>query len=469
MKLKFAALLMAILLTAGCFAACSDPADDNGDSESASPVESTRDEQSEENTEADTEEDTEADTEADTEEDTEADTEEDTEADTEEDTEADTEEDTEADTEEDTEADTEDEDEEEEERLIPKLYKLTSSTEGVKILGERNLASENSLHMDWSCSGAEFTIDLKGGSIRFNFIASNSCMFRVWVDGEVYKQNGSEYFTIGSTNGTIALNGITPGKHTIKIMKVTGYTLARAELTSVTFAGDLLTDTDTSDKELYIEFVGDSITCGWGTIGNHTGAYSDQDGTLAYSYLLAEALGADYSMTALSGQGLLCGAPGVTNGYLYASPLKDNTNQYSFERKADIVVINIGTNDYSKKVGEAEFKAAYKSFLQTVKEKNGKECKILCLYNTMNDTYANAILEACREMGGELEAIVTYKLDRASGTTPNIVGHPTAEENKAYAEVLKDIILNLPERFDPTLNVIPEGDGDDDVIDFEAF
>lgn len=348
------------------------------------------------------------------------------------------------------------------ETLTPQMFKLTSTTPGVKVLGVRNLASESSLHMDWSCSGAEFGIDLKGGTVRLNFKASANCFIRIWVDGNEYKQNGSEYFTISNMSGSIVLNDIPAGQHAIRVMKVTGYTLARAELTGVIFAGSMVTDLiDTADKDTYIEFVGDSITCGWGTIGEHTGAYTDQDGTYAYSYLLAKEFDADYSMTALSGQGLLCGNPGVTNGYLYADPIGNGETKYDFARKADIVVINIGTNDFSKNVGEAEFKAAYLAFLRTVREKNGEDCKILCLYNTMNDTYAQAILSAVEEFGGTLAGVTTYKLNRADGNH-----HPNIAEHIAYAEALKDVIKNLPTKFESGIIHIPEEDGSRDSMDF---
>ena len=297
----------------------------------------------------------------------------------------------------------------EEDPMQVKTFKLTSSTPGIKVLGVRSLASQSGLHMDWSCSGAEFGIDLKGDTVRLNFKVSASCYMRVWVDGEEYKYNGSEYFTVSALSSSIVLNDLSVGTHTIRVMKVTGYTLARAELVGVMFAGSLLTDAvDASDKDTYIEFVGDSITCAWGTIGEHGGAYTDQDGTLAYSYLLAEKLNADYSMTALSGQGLLYGTPGVTNGYLYADPIGNSEVQYDFARKADIVVINIGTNDCYQNVGEDEFKTAYLSFLETVREKNGDSCKILCLYNAMNDTYSNAILAAVKEFGGEFNGVSVY-------------------------------------------------------------
>ena len=125
------------------------------------------------------------------------------------------------------------------------------------------------------------------------------------------------------------------------------------------------------------------------------------------------------------------GNPGMTKGYLYGSPLRDSETEYGFERKADIVVINIGTNDYGYReqygIDEAAFKEAYLDFLKTVYRKNGANCKIYCLYNSMNDTFAQAILEACEEVGGEAAGVYTLELERAAS------GHPTLEEQNAYA------------------------------------
>ena len=355
-----------------------------------------------------------------------------------------------------------------EQPVTPTIHRITAETAGVKVLGERYLASENSLHLDWTCSGAEFVVDLKGTSILFNFTVSADCYFRVWVDGEVYLQSGSEYHTVTTGTGMLYVKGLTAGKHTIRIMKVTGYTLARAELTGVTFAGSILADTDTSDKELYIEFIGDSITCGWGTIGEHKGAYTDQDGTLAYPYLLAEALDADYSMVGISGHKLVehlikKDADGNIDEsmYLKTSHLKSPNASYDFARQADIVVINIGTNDVSYSVGAEKFEDYYYTLLQTVREKNGDDCKILCLYNAMNYTYESSILSACERVGGEANGVTVFKLDRAANNA-----HPNIAEHAAYAAELKNVILNLPAPIAPTITVIPEGDGDLDGIDF---
>ena len=84
------------------------------------------------------------------------------------------------------------------------------------------------------------------------------------------------------------------------------------------------------------------------------------------------------------------------------------------------------------KSDKARFKAAYLAFLKTVAEKNGADCQIYCLYNTMNDTFKDAILEAVAEFGGEAKNVYTYQMTKAAS------GHPTIEENEKYtADLLK--------------------------------
>ncbi len=317
-----------------------------------------------------------------------------------------------------------------------KTTKLNSNTAGIKIIGERSLASTKEINCDWSCSGIELKINCNGGDIKFAVATQGgSAYFRAFLDGKEWiKSDGTIYYDI-NTSGVVKLSNVPAGVHTVRVIKVTGYTISRASISSVTYSGTI-EKTAPADNAKYIEFVGDSIGCAWGTIGQNQGAYTDQDGTLAYTYLLADALGADYSMTALSGQGLLCGNPGMKDGYKYASPMKDRENQYTFERKADLVVINIGTNDdYQKNeagITAQSFKAAYKAFIQYVREKNGADCKILCLYNCMNDGYGTQIAEVCAELGGSAAGIECVKLDRAAGNK-----HPSISEHKAYFNTLK--------------------------------
>lgn len=342
----------------------------------------------------------------------------------------------------DTESDTTKETENEDVPKLPvKTYKITDSTAGIKVLGERYLSSTEQLNCDWTGSGLEMNIYHSGGNITFTASASADCYFRAYVDGEVWNNVGkTPYYTVYKSKTDIVLRDVPTGEHVIKLIKVTGYTLSLAQVHDVTFAGTI-SETAPADKELYIEFLGDSISCGWGTIGTKDGKYTGQDGTVAYPLMVAEALNADYSVTALSGQGLIyCGAPNpnLQTGYMYGSARRSVEEEYAFERKSDIVVVNIGTNDYNKRdqVNAEDFGDAYLELLKTIKEKNGEDCIIYCLYNTMNDTFHEELLAACAEFGGEAKGVYTVKMVKA---TRGASGHPSLEEQEYYAEFLTEL------------------------------
>ena len=170
-------------------------------------------------------------------------------------------------------------------------------------------------------------------------------------------------------------------------------------------------------------------------------------------------------MTALSGHRLVehfikMGEGGDLSQSLYLLN-RPSDDPYGFERKADIVVINLGTNDYYQKYTAEQFEDYYYTLIKTVKEKNGDNCKILCLNGAMGDNYDDAILSAVERAGGRVEAIYAHKLTTSGG-------HPTEEQHAAYAEELLPIIKELPDRFVPTITIVPEGDGDSDIIEFDA-
>ena len=355
----------------------------------------------------------------------------------------------------------------------PTTTPLNANTAGIKILGERAYVSEDEqqINCDWTCSGIEFVLNSLGGSVSFEAGSDKPCLFRAYVNGTEWKNGISSYFEV-SGETTITLKNVPVGELTIRLVKVTGHTLARAQLYSMTYYGTL-SETAPADKELYIEFIGDSISCGWGVVGAHDGTYAAQDGTYAYPYLLSNRLNADYAVTALSGQGVLfhgTGMPNMLNGYLLASPLRNSAALYGFERKADIVVVNIGTNDYSHRgsngITAESFADAYKEMLETIREKNGADCRIVCLYNTMNDTFADGIVAACHELGGMSAGFYTYEMDRAAS------GHPTIEENADYTDALEEFLGNVMDGslVPPALKAESSGDGmSADVSQFQPM
>ena len=205
------------------------------------------------------------------------------------------------------------------------VFALNESSAWVKKLDPRMEATADGIPCDWSASGIEFVATGKGDMTFALTVTTNmgagkeGCFFRAYVDGAAYLNGESAYYEVKKGDATITLKNLPEGTHTIRLVKVTGYTLANTMLKSVSFDGTVA-ETAPAAKNLLLEFVGDSICCGWGVIGDHKGAYSDQDATMAYPYLIAEAMGADLSVMALSGQGLTVGNPGILAGYKYASP-----------------------------------------------------------------------------------------------------------------------------------------------------
>ena len=275
-------------------------------------------------------------------------------------------------------------------------------------------------------------------SVFFLANAASSCYFKAYVDGVAYKNGTSEYFTVTTQGTTIELKDLSSGEHTIRLIKVTGYTLATAQVSSITLNGTI-DPVAPAKNDLYIEFLGDSISCGWGVIGNHDGGYASQDGTKAYPYRVAERLNADYSITALSGCGVIYGSLNFDNNYLHASPSRSN-EEYGFTRPADIVVINLGTNEEGNHANAAEFEEGYLRLLRNIFSKNGENCVVYCLWGAMNGAYNQKILNAItRYLQEDPDAqIYTFVLPQSTvaGGAPSW-GHPSEGDNTRYMLMLE--------------------------------
>ncbi len=321
-------------------------------------------------------------------------------------------------------------------------YALNNTATWLKKLDPRMESTSDHITCDWSASGIEFTATLKG-DVSFEVNTSTKmgggkegCYFRAYVDGEAYLNGTSPYYELQKGVGVITLKNIPEGTHTIKLVKVSGYTLANVELKNVYLNGTV-SDTAPADKELFIEFVGDSMSCGWGVIGDHQGAYTDQDATLAFPYLISDALNADYSVVAVSGQGIIKGNPGITGGYRYPSPYRSTAKEYGFARKADVIVINADTNDAYDKYSPDRYHEALKNFVEYARQKNGVDTHIILVCNMMKTDYADTIAKLVRELGGAQNRYYYYKADTAKGVYS---AHPTAEENITYASEIGGMI-----------------------------
>lgn len=173
----------------------------------------------------------------------------------------------------------------------------------------------------------------------------------------------------------------------------------------------------TPKKSILIEFIGDSITCGYGVDGDLNLPFSTgtENATKTYAYLASKTLDVDYSMVAFSGHGLLSGytSDGIINTNCLVQPLyltfgaslcplcgkispRSLQWEYTKEYEPDIILINLGTNDQSYVQGDSsktkEFQKAYFDFLVQIRAIHPKST-LLCTLGIMGDELYSAIEE----------------------------------------------------------------------------
>ena len=148
-----------------------------------------------------------------------------------------------------------------------------------------------------------------------------------------------------------------------------------------------------------IEFIGDSITCGYGdevsttTPANFHYTTAASNAYDAYGAVAARALDAEYMAVAYSGRGMYRNnstAP-QTIPQLYTLTLPDEASGPTWNISAwtpDVVVINLGTNDfYAAPTNDALFQSTYLTFLQTLRGYYPSACIVVTTSPMLSDYY----------------------------------------------------------------------------------
>ena len=222
----------------------------------------------------------------------------------------------------------------------------------------------------------------------------------------------------------------------------------------------------TADKGFLIEFIGDSITCGYGVDDEnelHNFKTSTEDCTRAFAYKTAEKLGVDYSLVSFSGYGVYSGytGDGVQNtsellpqhyrklGFSYATSGAGEDKfrvadvVWDFKRQPDMVFINLGTNDASfcgeDKEKQAGYVERYIDFLRNVRACN-PNARIVCGLGMMGDVLYPALCTAANTysaVSGDLR-VSTIHFDPIKAETEGYVAdyHPTERTHERCAKQL---------------------------------
>ena len=331
-------------------------------------------------------------------------------------------------------------DTEETKTIETKTHKLADIIDNIKTLG-RTTTVNNGLACDHVASGIEFNAYIEG-TLTLNVTVSkgiadalnDDCYFTLYIDGTRQEQRlkAAKSTTTKLTIATFEKGGV----HNIRLVKQTEPRNSISVLNDLSFTGYF--EEAPADSEYLIEFLGDSLTVGYGNLtSGGTAAVAqtavNQDVTQAYAYLTAEKLGADHSIIAASGIGLVRGYRSFPMSQMFEkdSYYRNDATLFTPTRTPDLVVINLGSNDKSKNVSLAEYEKGAIDLITQVGLTYGKSLPIILIYKS---SYASVIQGLINSFGDGLYMCqLTENKDGGNS-------HPSAEAHRLNAEELTKFI-----------------------------
>ncbi|MBO5203565.1 MAG: hypothetical protein J6B72_03015, partial [Clostridia bacterium] len=305
---------------------------------------------------------------------------------------------------------------------------------------------------NWSASGFEFRFKGSGAEAVVLSNApggSDTAYIKIYIDGVEQPD-----VVLDKKENTVVLakNLDANTEHTIRVVKRTNARSSTAALVSLELTdGEKLAPPE-QPKRL-IEFVGDSITVGYATIAENQTVWSTatEDSTKTYSKQIADYFDADYMVTAISGRGIARNTGGDTNNLLpdiygYVDQYNLPGVEYDFARKADVIVINLGTNDASgtnSSLTFEEFGTRLKAFLLDVRAKN-PEAEIIYAYGMMRQKFIGTMQTVIKELQDAGDEHISFVvLENCDESSERKLNHPTAEAYISRGEVLIDEIERM--------------------------
>ena len=318
--------------------------------------------------------------------------------------------------------------------------------QGLRFLGRVNPTTRE---LTWPGTGVSFTFEGTSATIGFTAVSgANSLALSI---------DGSTPTVISNVAGTSIStpNGLPEGNHTVVLRKRSEANLGTITIGKITTDGIFGTDLAPTRR---IEIIGDSISVGYGLDGVNpcTNTAAVEDNPKTYGALAAEKLGADYSVVAWSGRGVLRNYAGDTTSPLlpelytrYGANDADGSYTFPTTSRPDVVVINLGTNDFSylgvrEPLNANAYSSAMVNFVRSIQTHYPAAAFFLLTSPMLSDSYPTAADAQKTTQTNALKAAITQLNSKnvhlvdwpTQGTNVGCDYHPNAATHAAEATVL---------------------------------
>ena len=337
-----------------------------------------------------------------------------------------------------------------------KKINLSSKLNSLKKIG-RYYIKENSIYLAQSGSSIEFYIKAKSALLTLD--GSNSYLhedyekprYAIYLNDKKYLDE-----KINSKNTTILLFDY----DNIKNIKIRITLLSEAifgnigvkDIYTVSYDNDEDIIKPTQKKKYLIEFIGDSITCGYGIEAkgaNYLFDTNTENFEKTYAYVSSKILNYDYSTVCYSGCGIITPGSKMPQRYTqvnsYIGELEWDFNKE--ENKPNIIVINLGTNDkdFALSFRQDTYSEEYANFLKLVRKKN-KNAIIICIYGMMggHELFPFIVEGIKNSNDNKIYGFLFPEQKIEDGIGAQM--HPNEISNEKWGNQLANIIKNLVDK-----------------------
>lgn len=338
--------------------------------------------------------------------------------------------------------------------------KISVENADIRRLG-RTLMRNGTLWLGYSLTGAEFDFD--GTSLSAELTTD-------WVNDEAWKENFQPYMAVLVNGKLLKRFAVSEGtaeyelyrsekaeKVRIRLVKLSENAFSKVGVLSFSADGKLTATKPCSERR--IEFVGDSITCGFGIEGKSVCdnfKTSTENPLINYASLTANELGAEYQLTSWTAIGVYSNSvkdESVTEPdnawtmpviYDYTDKAVDGMlgnepEMWEFSRFApQLIVVNLGTNDkdFTRGIPErtAAFENCYREFIAHIREKN-PQAHIICALGAMGQELLPQVENAVKALADERITSLGFDVQREEDGIGS-EWHPSAVTHRKMADKL---------------------------------